>query len=89
MRRVTKSQFLVERGVHDNNMLSFKAWMVENNIRQKEIADLLGISLQSVNLKVNGKIDFTLPQVSAICGKYGISADIFLPSELRNRYKEN
>lgn len=70
-------------------MLSFKAWMVENNIRQKEIADLLGISLQSVNLKVNGKIDFTLPQVSTICGKYGISADIFLPTELRNRHKEN
>lgn len=64
-------------------MLGFKAWMVENNIRQAEIADLLGISLQSVNLKVNGKQDFTLPQISSICGKYGISADIFLPKELR------
>jgi putative transcriptional regulator len=64
-------------------ILSFKAWMVANNIRQNEIAELLDISLQSVNLKVNGKQDFTLPQVKKICERYGISADIFLPEELR------
>lgn len=68
-------------------ILSFKGWMVENNIKQAEIAELLGISLQSVNLKVNGKQDFSLPQISAICEKYGISADIFLPKELRNSNK--
>ena len=70
-------------------ILSFKAWMVANNIRQNEIAELLDISLQSVNLKVNGKQDFTLPQVKKICERYGISADIFLPEELRysNTYK--
>lgn len=64
-------------------ILSFKAWMVANNIKQSEIAELLDISLQSVNLKVNGKQDFTLPQVKKICERYGISADIFLPNELR------
>lgn len=63
--------------------LSFKGWMAENKIKQTEIAELLGISIQSVNLKVNGKLDFSLPQVRTICAKYGISADIFLPSELR------
>lgn len=68
-------------------ILSFKGWMVENNIKQSEIAELLGISLQSVNLKVNGKQDFSLPQISTICGKYGISADIFLPKELRKSNK--
>lgn len=65
-------------------MLSFKGWMAENNIKQYEIAELLGISLQSVNLKVNGKQDFTLDQVSKICQHYHISADIFLPKELQN-----
>ena len=70
-------------------ILSFKGWMVENNIKQTEIADLLGISLQSVNLKVNGKQDFSLPQISIICRKYGISADIFLPKELQNSNKES
>ncbi len=63
--------------------LSFKGWMAENKVKQTEIADLLGISLQAVNLKVNGKMEFSLPQVRAICAKYGISADIFLPTELR------
>lgn len=68
-------------------VLSFKGWMVENNIKQTEIAELLGISLQAVNLKVNGKQDFSLPQIRTICGHYGISADIFLPKELRNSNK--
>ena len=68
-------------------ILSFKGWMVENNIKQSEIAELLNISLQSVNLKVNGKQDFSLPQISAICGRYGISADIFLPKELQTSNK--
>lgn len=64
-------------------MLRFKGWMVANKVTQGEIAELLGISLQSVNLKVNGKQDFSLAQVRAICERYGISADIFLPLELK------
>lgn len=67
-----------------NQVLSFKGWMAENNVKQYELAELLGISLQAVNLKVNGKLEFSLPQVRTICAKYGISADIFLPKELRN-----
>lgn len=70
-------------------ILGFKGWMAENNIKQSELAELLGLSIQSINLKVNGKQDFTLPQISAICGKYGISADIFLPKELRYSNREN
>ncbi len=63
--------------------LAFKGWLAENNIKQKELAELLGLGVQSVNNKVNGKSDFTLPQIRIICAKYGISADIFLPKELR------
>lgn len=70
-----------------DKILSFKGWMAENNIKQSEIAELLGISIQSVNLKVNGKLDFSLPQVRTICERYGVSADIFLPRELRNSNK--
>ncbi len=64
-------------------ILSFKAWMVENNIRQAEVAEVLNISLQSVNMKVNGKKDFTLAQVKKLCEHYRISADIFIPKELQ------
>ena len=64
-------------------ILSFKAWLVENNIRQTEVAKVLNISLQSVNMKVNGKKDFTLAQVKRLCEHYHLSADIFLPKELQ------
>lgn len=59
-------------------VMNFKAWMVANNIKQKEIANLLGLSIYATNLKVNGKLDFSLPQIKKICDTYGISADIFL-----------
>lgn len=64
-------------------MLQFKGWMVANKVTQGEIAELLGISLQSVNMKVNGRQEFTLPQVKTICQHYGISADVFLPTVLK------
>ena len=59
-------------------MLQFKAWLVSNGVKQTEIAELLSISLQAVNEKVNGKKEFTMPQVRTICKTYGISADLFL-----------
>lgn len=58
--------------------LKFKAWMAENRITQKELIELLGLSQNSINKKVNGKEDFSLSQIRTICEKYGISADIFL-----------
>lgn len=58
--------------------ISFKAWLVQNDITQTEIAKLLNISLTSANAKINGRADFTLRQIRAICSKYNISADIFL-----------
>lgn len=61
-----------------NERMSFKAWLVQNNITQLEIARLLKISLTSVNSKINGRGDFTLRQIRTICQKYNISADIFL-----------
>lgn len=57
--------------------LKFKAWLVANKIKQNEIAELLGISLENTNAKLNGRQDFTLAQVKKICEHYGISADEF------------
>lgn len=58
--------------------ITFKAWAICHNIRQKEIADVLHISLQSVNNKMNGRQDFSLAQIKALHRAYGVSADIFL-----------
>lgn len=63
-------------------MLGFKGWMAENNVSQTELARELGLSIVSVNLKVNGKVPWTLEQITKICEKYDISADIFLPKRL-------
>ena len=62
--------------------LGFKGWMAANNLSQIELARELGLSIQSVNLKVNGKVPWTLEQITKICEKYDISADIFLPNRL-------
>ncbi|MBR2556135.1 MAG: helix-turn-helix domain-containing protein [Aeriscardovia sp.] len=61
---------------------AFKGWLVSRGIRQKEIADLLDIGIQSVNNKLNGKSEFTLPQIRTICEHYNISADIFVDNTL-------
>lgn len=53
----------------------FKGYCAEHNIKQSEIAELLGINLSNVNEKLNGKQPFTLAQVKILCQHYGISAD--------------
>lgn len=66
-----------------NRMMSFKGWMADNGVKQKEIAELLGISITATNAKVNQRQDFTLEQIKKICAHYGISADIFLVEKLQ------
>lgn len=56
-------------------MRKFKAFCVERGIKQKEIADLIGISRCHVSLKLNGKEPFTLEQVKFLCEHFQISAD--------------
>ena len=68
-----------EENEMDGKNLKFKGWLAENGVKQKEIAELLGIDISNVNEKVNGKQEFTAPQMRAICPKYNISADIFMP----------
>ncbi len=58
-------------------ILKFKGWLVEHRIRQAELAELLGITVENVNSKLNGRQEFTLSQVKKICETYSISADDF------------
>ena len=55
----------------------FKGYMALHDIKQTEIAKLLGIEVQNVNAKVNGRQEFTLEQIRILCQHYGISADDF------------
>lgn len=56
-------------------MLKFKGYCAEHKIKQSEVAELLDISVQNVNRKMNGKESFTLEQVKTLCRHYNISAD--------------
>ncbi len=61
-------------------MLKFKGYCAENRIKQSEIAELLGITIQSANAKLNGRKSFTLPEAVFLCKHYGISLDqYFIP----------
>ena len=60
-----------------NGNLKFKGFLAERNIKQDEIAELLGITVNNVNLKINNKQPWTLEQVKVICEKYEISADFY------------
>ena len=55
--------------------LRFKGYCASHNIRQAEIAELLGINIANANEKLNGKQQFTLEQVKILCSHYQISAD--------------
>ena len=57
----------------DGKNLKFKGWMAEHGIKQEEIAALLEIDISNANQKINGKQNFTLPQMKKICDKYNIS----------------
>lgn len=58
-------------------MLRFKGFCAENKIKQSEIAEILNITVQSVNRKLNEKEPFTLEQVKTLCNHFKISADVY------------
>jgi transcriptional regulator with XRE-family HTH domain len=55
-----------------------KAFLVEHEIQQSDLAKIIGKSSSSLNQKINGTgSDFTIEEIRLICSKYGISADEF------------
>lgn len=62
--------------------LKLKAYFVENNIKQKEVAKLLGKSVSALNQNLNGTGgDFSLSEVRLLCQQYGISSDDFFVAQ--------
>lgn len=54
----------------------FKAFMKENGISQRELADILGKSVPALNQNINGTGgDFSIAELRIICSKYNISSD--------------
>lgn len=59
-------------------LLNLKAWMVVNKVTQKDFAKTLGVSLQTVNNKINGRRSFTLQDIKKLNREYGVEANTFL-----------
>ncbi len=57
--------------------LQFKGYLVANNIRQREVAELLSISRVTLNQKLNGYLHFNIGEVEKICRAYTVKPDIF------------
>lgn len=56
----------------------FKAFLEEKDIKQKDLAGLLGKSTTTINQNLNGTGgDFSMDDVRKICREYQISSDEF------------
>lgn len=54
-----------------------KGFLVENGIRQKDVANMLKMSISTFNNKLNGIGDFTITDVKKMCTELEVEADIF------------
>lgn len=67
-------------------MNKLKGIMRENNVTQQELADKLGISVQTFNSKINGRTAFTIPEAMKIIEFLGIKKpeEIFFDNKIPN-----
>lgn len=71
-------------------MNKLKGIMREKNVTQQELADKLGISVQSFNSKINGRTAFTIPEAINIIKILGISnpKEIFFNENIPNMQRK-
>lgn len=55
-----------------------KACMARNDHKQKDIANILGLSLNSVNSKINGQRDFTVSELAVLAKMYDVDIKLFI-----------
>lgn len=60
-----------------NGYNEFKNYLIEQGIKQEEVATLIGLSRSQLNMILNGQRgnDFYVSQVVKICNHYKISAE--------------
>ena len=68
------------------NYAKLKGVMKENNVTQAKMAEILGISIQAFNAKINGKKGFTLAEASAMRKTLNITNtdEIFFDDQIPN-----
>ncbi len=48
------------------NLMKIKGKMTEKGFTQRELAEILGISIQSLNKKLNGKVEFVISEATKL-----------------------
>ncbi|WP_067142195.1 helix-turn-helix domain-containing protein [Oceanivirga salmonicida] len=58
----------------------FKVFLVENNIKQKDIAELLNNTVNTVSSKINKSngYRFSLDDIKILCDTYNLNPDMFI-----------
>ena len=60
------------------NIDRIRGCMAEKGDKQKDLARILNLSLTSVNIKLTGKTDFTVSEISKIAERYKKSISFFI-----------
>jgi len=56
----------------------FKGYLAENNIQQKQVANIVNVSQATLSKRLNGKGgDFTIQDLKKICNSLNVNAEIF------------
>lgn len=55
-----------------------KACMARNDHKQKDIANILGLSSNSVNQKIQGKREFTVQELAMLAKTYDVDINLFI-----------
>ncbi len=63
--------------------LALKGYRIMHGLSSADMAQVIGKSVSTYRKKENGKSDFYLSEVMAMCDKLGMSADIFLKRGLK------
>lgn len=56
---------------------TFKRTLAGMGLTYKDVADVIGVTASTVQLKINGQSDFYISEILAICEAFGIDANIF------------
>lgn len=55
-----------------------RACMSRCRHKQKDIATILGLSVNSVNSKINGQRDFTVQELAVLAKHYNVDINLFI-----------
>jgi len=60
----------------------FKAWLAENGVKLKDVAEVLGTTVATISQKNNGFSDYTGRELNRLAEHFGLDLNIFKPRKV-------